>query len=140
MHATRRGIRGILYRRSPDRRKSLDPGSERLARMRIFAALGALAFSSYRPSKFSAENALSFAVFTRQATTRGSQMQLPNFSDRMPANAVLKTCKNFKVIHAFRIFAFHVFCALLPTGFRRVLSRRRSSQLGGVWSIASYSS
>jgi hypothetical protein len=71
----------------------------RLARIRIFAALGALAFPSYRRSKFSGENALIFAVFTRDATTRGSQKQLQNFSDRLPANAVLQPCKYFKVIH-----------------------------------------
>jgi hypothetical protein len=65
----------------------------------------------------------------------GTQICAQNFSDRKPANAVLQTCKTFKVIHAFRIFAWHVFRPLLPTDFRRVLSRRRSSQLGacGVW-------
>jgi hypothetical protein len=100
--------------------------------MRAFAALGDFAFPSYRPSKISGANAPAFAVFFAMSTAQGTQFRLQNFSDRKPANAVLKTCKHFKVIHVFRIFAFHVFCALLPTGFRRVLSRRRSRQLGGV--------
>jgi hypothetical protein len=69
--------------------------------MGIFAALGALAFPSYRRSNFSSKNAHIFAVFTREATTRGSQQQLQNFSDRLPANADLKTCKHFNVIHGF---------------------------------------
>ena len=117
MRAARRGIRGIIYGRSPDRRKSIAPGSERLARLRIFAALGALAFPSYRPSKFSGENTLIFAVFTREATTRGSQMQLPNFSDRLRANADFKTCKNFKVIHGFSCYVStcHFFFGRLAT-------------------------
>jgi hypothetical protein len=107
--------------------------------MRVFAALGDFAFPSYRPSKFSGANAPAFAVFLAVSTAWGTQIWPQNFSDRKPANAVLKTCKIFKVIHVFRVFALHVFRALLPTGFRRVLSRRRSRQLGGVWSMVSYS-
>ena len=85
--------------------------------MRVFAALGALAFPSYRPSKFSGENTLIFAVFTREATTRGSQMQLPNFSDTLRANADFKTCKNFKVIHGFSCYVStcHFFFGRLAT-------------------------
>jgi hypothetical protein len=45
-------------------------------------------------------------------------MQLPNFSDRLPANAVLKTCNMFKVIHGFtrEVSTCHLFFGRLALG------------------------
>jgi hypothetical protein len=129
-----RVLRGSTHDRSPGCPKTVAPCYAISVRMRIFAALGDFAFPSYRPAKFSGENAPAFAVFLPVSPAWGAQFRLRSFSARKPANAVLKTCKKFKVIHVFRIFAFPVFCALLPTGFRLVLSRRRSRQLGGMWS------
>jgi hypothetical protein len=99
--AALRVIRFRSAHRSPDRKKSLAPRSLRSVRIRVFAALGALAFPSYRPSKFSRESAFIFSVFLRSAITQGSQMPVQIFYDKLPANADLKTSKHFKVIHGF---------------------------------------
>jgi hypothetical protein len=82
--------------------------------MRVFAALGTLECPSYRPSKFACEKRTHSRSFHVRATARGSQMPVRNFFDRLPGNAVLKTCKTFKVIHAFAARIFCVSAVLRP--------------------------